>query len=136
MNRVLLIEDNDDDIELAKRTFEKAGCSGIVRVARDGVEALDLLLGRGAYEKEGPSTTIRLILLDLNLPKLNGLDLLRQIRLNPGTQKIPVVVLTVSKREPDLLLSFTMGISDYVIKPLDPDRFAQIFRKYVQETPA
>jgi two-component system response regulator len=135
MNRVLMIEDNDDDIELAKRAFEKAGLTGKVRVARDGVDALDCLLGRAAYAKEGPATTIRLILLDLNLPKMNGLDLLRQIRLNPATREIPVVVLTVSKKEPDLLLSFTMGIVDYIIKPLDPERFKQIYMKYVREPP-
>jgi two-component system response regulator len=134
MNRVLLIEDNEDDILLAERTFEKAGFSGKVRIARDGEDALDCLLGRAAYAKEGPDSSIRLILLDLNLPKMTGLDLLRQIRLNPVTRQIPVVVLTVSKKEPDLLLSFTMGIADYIIKPLDPERFAQIYRKYVRET--
>ncbi len=133
MNRVLLIEDNADDIELARRTFEKAGLPGEVRVVRDGKDALDCLFGRAAHSKEGPATSIRLVLLDLNLPKMTGLDVLKQLRLNAATRGIPVVVLTISRKEPDLLQSFTMGITDYLIKPLDAKRFAQIYRKYVRE---
>ncbi len=126
MSDVLLIEDNDDDIELARRAFEKIGLLDHIHVARSGEEALDYLFG-------GASSSIKLILLDLNLPKASGLDVLRQIRLNRATQHISIVVLTVSKKEPDLLLSFTMGISDYLIKPIDPTRFTQIYRTYVTE---
>jgi two-component system, response regulator len=122
---ILLVEDNDDDIELAQRAFEKLGLSDQIRVARSGEEALEFLFG-GA-------SSVKLVLLDLNLPKAPGLDVLRQIRLNAATRHISIVVLTVSKKEPDLLLSFTMGISDYLIKPIDPARFAQIYRTYITE---
>ncbi len=132
MSDVLLIEDNDDDIELARRAFEKAGRASNVHIAQDGAQALDYLFGRGAYVDQAAAPSVQLVLLDLNLPKTSGLEVLRQIRLNPSTQHIPVVVLTVSKKEPDLLQSFTMGIVDYLIKPLDPDRFMQIYRKYVR----
>jgi len=133
MMNVLLIEDNDDDAELARRAFERAGLSENVYTAHDGTQALDYLFGRGAFADNAASSSVQLILLDLNLPKTPGLHVLRQIRLNPATQQIPVVVLTVSRKEPDLLQSFTMGIVDYLIKPLDPDRFAQIYKKYVRE---
>ena len=135
MDQVLLIEDNDDDIELANRAFEKVGLRDKVKVVRDGTDALDYLFNRGASAKPQPPS-VQLILLDLNLPKTPGLEVLRQIRLNPTTRHLPVVVLTVSRKEPDLLQSFTMGISDYLMKPLDPDRFTQIYRKYVRTASA
>jgi two-component system, response regulator len=132
MIQVLLIEDNPDDIELARRAFEKVGVADKVQVARDGAEALDYILGRGPYAGKGTSTSLQLILLDLNLPKTSGLEVLGQIRRDESMRHLPVVVLTVSRKEPDLLQSFTMGISDYLIKPLDSERFIQIYRKYVK----
>ncbi len=131
-----MIEDNNDDVELARRAFEKMQLIEKVRVARDGADALDFLFGRGLYAAQGVASSVQLILLDLNLPKTSGLDVLRQIRMNPSTRQLAVVVLTVSKKEPDLLQSFTMGISDYLIKPIDPARFAQIYRKHVREDTA
>ena len=136
MINVLMIEDNDDDIELAVRAFERSGLGDHVRVVRDGADALDYLFGRGPYAAEGPASTVKLILLDLNLPKTPGLDVLRQIRLHADTRDLAVVVLTVSRKEPDLLQSFTMGISDYLIKPLEADRFAQIYAKFVGGDPS
>jgi two-component system response regulator len=133
MKRVLLIEDNDDDIELAQRAFAKAGLEIRLQIARTGEEALDYLLGRGSFADAGPAPRIQLILLDLNLPKIPGLDVLRQIRLNPQTSQLPVIVMTISRKEPDLLQSFTMGASDYLIKPLNPEKFAAIYQKYVKE---
>lgn len=121
---VLLIEDNEDDIELTRRAFEKAGLGVPLHVARDGVQATEDLFKSPA--------SFQLILLDLNLPKEPGLHVLRRIRLNADTRAIPVVILTVSRKEPDLLQSFTMGISDYLIKPLEPGRIAQIYHKYVR----
>jgi two-component system response regulator len=129
---VLLIEDNADDIELTHRAFEKLGIVDQVHIARDGEKALDYLLSRGAYADQKTLSGLCLVLLDLNLPKTSGLDVLRQIRTHDLTRHLPVVILTVSRKEPDLLQSFTMGISDYLIKPLDPDRFTQIYRKYVR----
>ncbi len=132
MKDILLIEDNADDVELARRAFDKAGLADKVYAAPDGEIALDYLFGRGAFAENPGASFVQLILLDLNLPKAPGLEVLRQIRLSPSTRHIPVVVLTVSKKEPDLLQSFTMGIVDYLIKPLDPERFSQIYRKYVR----
>lgn len=132
MIRVLLIEDNPDDTELIHRAFEKLGIVDQVHVAADGEKALDFLLGRGAYVGQGTPPSLGLVLLDLNLPKTSGLDVLRQIRMNERTRHLSVVVLTVSRKEPDLLQSFTMGISDYLIKPLDPERFLQVYRKYIK----
>jgi len=134
MNNVLMIEDNADDAELAQRALERVGLADKIRLARSGEDALDFLFGRGDYAKQQNAEVIKLILLDLNLPKAPGLEVLKQIRLNPTTRQIPVVILTVSRKEPDLLQSFTMGISDYLIKPLDPARFAQIYKKYVRES--
>jgi two-component system, response regulator len=133
MIQVIMVEDNEDDIELASRAFLELSLADKIYVSRDGDDALDYLLGRGAHEKQGAAASVQLVLLDLNLPKISGLDVLRQIRLNPATRHLAVVVLTVSRKEPDLLQSFTMGISDYLIKPLDPERFGQIYRKYVEE---
>src|SRR5688572_15799622 len=114
MECVLLVEDNSDDVELALRVFEKLGMKQEIKVVGDGVEAL-------AYLRANPHS-IKLVLLDLNLPKIGGLDLLRQIRSEATTQTLPVVALTASRREPDLLQSFTMGVTEYLIKPLEADR--------------
>jgi len=133
---VLLVEDNADDVELTIRAFEKIGLTDQVKVIGDGTEALDYLLGLGAYSGQERPVLPKIILLDLSLPKTPGLEVLRRIRLSPATRDLPVVVLTVSRKEPDLLQSFTMGISDYVIKPLDPARFGRIYKKYVQADPA
>jgi len=128
--QVLLIEDNADDVELAMRAIKKIGLSDQVKTFGNGEEALEYLFGQ--TDEDLP----RIILLDLNLPKTPGLDVLRQIRLHEKTRAIPVVILTVSRKEPDLLQSFTMGISDYLIKPLEADRFIQIYKKYVKSYPA
>jgi len=133
---VLLIEDNDDDIELSRRSFEKAGLLAHLRVARDGEDALDYLFGRGAYASQGVASSIQLVLLDLNLPQMPGLEVLRQIRMNKETRALPVVVLTISRQEPDLLQGFTMGISDYLIKPIDQGRFSKMYKKYVKAVSA
>jgi two-component system response regulator len=134
--RVLLIEDNDDDVELTMRAFKTVGLSDQVKRVGNGTEAVDYLLGRGPYAGEQKPELPSIILLDLNLPKTPGLEVLRQIRGNEKTRAIPVVVLTVSRKEPDLLQSFTIGISDYLIKPLEADRFVQIYKKYVKNWPA
>ena len=133
---ILLVEDNANDEELTIRALRKSNIMNKVVVARDGEEALDYLFGRGAYAAQGTASSVQLILLDLNLPKTSGLDVLRQIRLDAATRHLAVVILTVSRKEPDLLQSFTMGVSDYLIKPLDPERFVQIYRKYVKEPAA
>ena len=125
LRHIFVIEDNAGDVLLIRQILQQQQIPIRVHVARDGAQAM-FMLAEGRFQPD-------LILLDLNLPKTSGLDALRQIRLNPTTRGIPVVVLTVSRKEPDLLQSFTMGIVDYLIKPLDPDRFAQMYRKHVRE---
>ena len=123
--RVLLIEDNPDDVELTERVFEKLGMRDQVQVIEDGAEAW-------AYIREH-APFVEMVLLDLNLPHISGLDLLRRIRSEKATQGLTVVALTASRSEPDLLQCFTMGVTDYLIKPLEADRFMDVYRKYVKE---
>lgn len=121
MKTILLIEDNPDDVDLTLRAFEKNKVLNKVVVARDGVEALDYLFRRGIYA--GQETELpQLVLLDLKLPKIDGLEVLRQIRDNARTKLLPVVVLTSSKEEQDLMQSYTLRVNSYVRKPVN---FAQ-----------
>jgi len=119
---ILLVEDNVDDEVLTLRALKKNNIVNEVVVARDGVEALDYLLGTGAFAGRDPDDLPQLVLLDLNLPRLGGDEVLRQIRAHERTKLIPVVVLTSSKEEEDVLRSYTHGANAYVRKPVD---FAQ-----------
>ncbi|HMR67711.1 MAG TPA: response regulator, partial [Anaerolineae bacterium] len=105
---VLLVEDNPDDAELTLRAFRKNNLLNEVVVAQDGVEALDYLFGTGTYAGRDPLVLPQLVLLDLNLPRLGGLDVLRRIRADERTQLLPVVILTTSKEEQDRLLSYRL----------------------------
>ena len=126
---VLLVEDNDDDRELTLRSFEKHGIANKIVVARNGVEALDYLFCRGAYAGRKIEETPALILLDLKLPKLNGLEVLREIRSNPYTKRAPVVMLTSSNEEKDKIESYDLGANSYVRKPVDFDRLLEVTRQ-------
>ncbi len=126
---VLLVEDNDDDRELTLRSFEKHGIANKIVVARNGVEALDYLFCRGAYAGREIEETPALILLDLKLPKLNGLEVLREIRSNPYTKRTPVVMLTSSNEEKDKIESYDLGANSYVRKPVDFDRLLEVTRQ-------
>ncbi|MBV1786667.1 response regulator [Marinobacterium sp. D7] len=119
---ILLVEDNPDDEALALRAFKKCNISNELWIARDGAEALDLLLGQGddPVHQELPAV----VLLDLNLPKISGLEVLRRIRDNPETKTLPVVILTSSKHEEDLLAGYELGANSYVRKPVDFNEFA------------
>jgi len=121
---ILLVEDNPDDEALALRAFKKCNISNELWVARDGVEALELLLGA-----DGDKGTRRelpaVILLDLNLPKISGLEVLRRIRDDPHTKTLPVVILTSSKHEEDLVAGYELGANSYVRKPVDFNEFAR-----------
>jgi CheY-like chemotaxis protein len=120
---ILLVEDNRDDEELAIRALKKNNIPNAVVVARDGVQAIDYLFG--SNEAAAASTLPQVILLDLNLPKLNGLDVLRKIRSEQRTRFLPVVVLTSSKEEEDILNSYTLGANSYVRKPVDFGQFIE-----------
>jgi two-component system response regulator len=125
---ILLVEDNPDDIELAMRAFRKNKIANNVIVAHDGVEALDYLFCRGAHAGRNIKKTPRLILLDLKLPKIDGLQVLEQIRNNAATKLTPVVILTSSKEEQDLLQSYQTGANSYVRKPIDFNTFVEAVR--------
>ena len=126
---ILLVEDNPDDEMLALRAFKKNNITNEIVVARDGVEALDYLFGRGAHEGRDLTHQPSLILLDLKLPKLDGLEVLKALRANEHTKLIPVVVMTTSKEEHDLVRSYTLGANSYIRKPVDFNQFIDAVRQ-------
>jgi two-component system response regulator len=121
---ILLVEDNEDDELLTMRGLKEAGILNDVVVARDGVEALDYLFGTGDYAGRDTSEVPQVMLLDLMLPRLNGLDVLRRVREDPRTEVLPVVVLTSSREEEDVMKSYELGANSYVRKPVKFVEFA------------
>jgi two-component system, response regulator len=124
-NTILLVEDNADDEELTLRAFKKSKVLNQVEVVRDGVEALDYLFATGAHADRDPKAIPSVILLDLKLPKLGGLDVLRRVRADERTRRIPVVVLTSSNEEKDILSSYGLGANSFVRKPVDFAQFME-----------
>jgi two-component system response regulator len=123
--KVLLVEDNPDDEALTLRAFRKSNLTNEVIVARDGVEALDYLMGTGMHAGRDPNDKPQLVLLDLKLPKLDGLEVLQQIRDHEITRMLPVVILTSSKEQEDLIRSYSLGANSYIRKPVDFNQFVQ-----------
>jgi CheY-like chemotaxis protein len=119
---ILLVEDNPKDLELALLAFEKSQLANEVICLRDGVEALDYLFYRGQYAGR-PKGNPAVVLLDLKLPKIDGHQVLKEIRSHPEVQSTPVVVLTSSREESDLLRSYRLGVNAYVVKPVDSEQF-------------
>ncbi|GLR11272.1 response regulator [Chitinimonas viridis] len=126
---ILLVEDNPDDEALTIRAFGKNGIQNPIVVARDGQEAIDYLYGQGSHTGRDVSELPVLILLDIKLPKLNGIEVLRQIRSNESTRLIPVVVLTTSKEEDDLVKSYSLGANSYIRKPVDFMQFMEVVKQ-------
>ena len=122
---ILLVEDNPDDELLALRALRKNGVTGEVVVARDGVEALDYLFGTGAHAGRDTSVMPQLILLDLNLPKIDGLEVLRRLRADERTRLLPVVILTSSREQKDMLEGYGLGANSYVRKPVNFEQFVR-----------
>ncbi len=116
---VLLVEDNPNDLELALHAFRKNDFTGRIQVARDGAEALDFLFCTGAHAGRSPEGGPRLILLDLKLPKVDGLEVMRRAKADPRTRAIPIVVLTSSGQERDIAESYQLGANSYLVKPVD-----------------
>ena len=126
---ILLVEDNPDDVALTLRAFRQNRFHNPVVVAKDGVEALDYLHGTGSYAGNGEAPPPLVILLDLKLPKLDGLEVLQRIRANNHTKLLPVVILTSSKEEQDLATSYNLGANSYIRKPVDFAQFTEAVRQ-------
>jgi len=126
---ILLVEDNADDEALAKRAFKKNNVMNNVVVARDGVQALDYLFGTGAHAGRDLNIMPTVVLLDLKLPKVDGLEVLRRLRADARTRLLPVVVLTSSKEEQDLVQSYSLGVNSYIRKPVDFEQFIEAVKQ-------
>ncbi|HEX2101145.1 MAG TPA: response regulator [Candidatus Synoicihabitans sp.] len=123
---ILLVEDNPDDIVLTLRAFKKNNIANEVVIARDGLEALDWLNGTGAYAGRDKAEAPAFILLDLKLPRIDGLEVLRAIRADPQTRLLRVVILTTSREEQDVIEGYRLGANSYIRKPVDLDEFTQV----------
>lgn len=126
---ILLVEDSSSDEELTLRALKKSNIANRVVVTRDGAEALDYLFRQGAHTARDPNEVPQLVLLDLNLPKIGGLEVLRRIRADERTKLLPVVILTSSSEEKDLLGGYASGANSYVVKPVDFTQFADAVRQ-------
>jgi CheY-like chemotaxis protein len=126
---ILLIEDNPDDVDLTVRAFKNNNMLNTLVVVRDGAEALDYLFARGAYSGRDRRDIPAVILLDLKLPKIDGLDVLKHIRADADVRLVPVVILTSSSEEQDRLKSYSLGANSYVQKPVDFNRFSEAARQ-------
>jgi two-component system response regulator len=125
---LLLVEDNPQDLELALRSLRKGNFSNHIHVARDGAEAMDFIFCEGAHAGRTIANTPRVILLDLKLPKIDGLEILRRVKGDPRTKAIPVVVLTSSKEQSDVIESYKLGVNSYIVKPVNFEQFTQTVR--------
>ena len=126
---ILLVEDNASDEALTLRALRKSGILNEVSVVRDGPAALDFLFCRGPYASRDPAEVPQLVLLDLNLPKLSGLDVLKELRADDRTKRLPVVILTSSSEDKDLLAGYGLGANSYVVKPVNFDQFSAAVRQ-------
>jgi CheY-like chemotaxis protein len=126
---ILLVEDNPADVELSLRALRAQNLSNPVHVVRDGEEALDFLFCRGPFGQRSVDQPPRLVLLDLKLPKVDGMEVLRQVKADSRTKAIPVVILTSSREERDLVESYQLGVNSYIQKPVDFDQFRQVVKQ-------
>ena len=125
---ILLVEDDPQDVRLTLRALRNARLANQIEVARDGEEALDFLFCRGAYSSRSPNHQPKLVLLDLKLPKVDGLEVLKEIKSRPETRAIPVVVLTSSREDQDIIASYRLGVNSYIQKPVDFDQFRETIK--------
>ena len=121
---ILLVEDNQDDLDMTLRALRKANLTNHIQAVRDGAEALDFIFCQGAFVGRKFESPPKVILLDLKLPKINGMDVLKRIKSDPRTKMIPVVVLTSSKEQKDVIESYNLGVNSYMVKPVNFEGFA------------
>lgn len=126
---ILLVEDNPSDVKLALHAFQKHHVANRIHVARDGAEALEYLFCTDRYAQRRIENGPKVILLDLKLPLVDGIEVLRQVKADPRTRMIPVVILTSSKEESDIVESYELGVNSYIVKPVDFDQFMEVARQ-------
>jgi two-component system, response regulator len=126
---LLLVEDNPNDVELTLHAFAQHDLATQIHVARDGVEALDFLFCEGEYAGRDAVRQPKVILLDLKLPKVDGLEVLRRIRSEPALRALPVVVVTASRKEQDIVEAYNLGANSYIVKPINFDQFIETARQ-------
>ena len=125
---LLLVEDNPEDLELALRALRQANLANRIHIARDGAEALDFIFCEGAHATRRFTQVPKVILLDLKLPKVDGIEVLKRIKGDPRTSMIPVVVLTSSKEQNDVVESYRLGVNSYIVKPVNFEQFTEAVR--------
>ena len=126
---ILLVEDNPNDVELTLRVLQKNNISNRLHVARDGAEALEFIFCTGAYADHDIKNGPKVVLLDLKLPKVDGLEVLQRVKSDPRTKTIPVVILTSSREERDVVQSYQLGTNSYIVKPVDFEQFTEAVRQ-------
>jgi two-component system, response regulator len=126
---ILIVEDNEQDLALAQRALRKANVTNRIQVARDGEEALEFLFCEGPYAERKMENGPKVILLDLKLPKIDGLEVLQRIKSDSRTKAIPVVVLTSSKEQNDVVETYNLGVNSYIVKPVNFEQFSETVQK-------
>jgi CheY-like chemotaxis protein len=126
---ILLVEDNPDDLEMALLALRKMNLANRIQIARDGVEALDFIFCRNAYAGRKIENGPKVVLLDLKLPRVDGLEVLRTLKSDRRTKMIPVVILTSSKEQSDVIESYHLGVNSYIVKPVNFEQFAEAVQK-------
>jgi two-component system response regulator len=129
MVEILLVEDNPNDVELTLHALEANNLANRIHVVRDGAEALEYIFGTGQYQGRSIQDDPKVVLLDLKLPKIDGLEVLRRIRADDRTRVIPVVILTSSREERDIVESYKLGVNSYIVKPVDFGQFTEAVRQ-------
>ncbi|HKL08331.1 MAG TPA: response regulator [Bacteroidales bacterium] len=125
---ILIVEDNKNDAEMALRAFKKNHLTNNIYVVGDGEEALDFIYAKNKFESRKDAANPKIILLDLKLPKISGLEVLRKIKTDPEKKVIPVIIMTSSKEEKDMIESYQLGVNSYIVKPVDFDKFVDAVR--------